>query len=314
MINVRTIAKVAELFYIYGFSQYEIAKKFNFSAAKISRIIKEAKRRKLINFTIINFDKRILTLERDLENYGGLKEAIIYYNSDFENYDDDIIFQELGNLGAEYLERVIKDGLNIALTWGMTLNRFIDKINYDKEYRLNIFSTLGGVQLKIPEVESNYLIQMMSTKIGGTPYPIYIPLLLEKNEYKTILSQKSDIKKILGSGSEIDYYFSSVGTINEKSRVCTLDGFDIDFIEELKSKGIVGEIGLHFFDRNGNFIKSGIEDRIINLSIEELRKIKNKIIIVFGKEKIEALKGFLKTGLCDVIITDSKTTELLLEK
>lgn len=312
MIDDRTIAKVAELFYIYGISQHEIAKKFNFSKAKVCRLIGEAKSRKIIDFSIKNFDSRILELERKLEKYYELKEAIIYYNSDLKDHDEEIIFQELGLLGAKYLERVIKDNLNIALTWGKTLYSFIDKIKADKKYKLNIFSTLGGIDLITPELQNNYLVQMMSSKIGGKSYPIYLPLILENPVHKKFFNQKSNIIKVLGSSSEIDYYFTSVGNITENSRLYTSHGFDIDFLKQLSTKGIVGEFGLHFFDKDGNFIKSGIEDRVINLPIEEIKKMKNKIAIVFGKDKINAVRGFLKTSICDVFITDSVTAEAIL--
>jgi DNA-binding transcriptional regulator LsrR (DeoR family) len=312
MIDDRTLAKVAELFYIYDISQLEIAKKFNFSKGKVCRLISEAKRRKIIDFSIKKFDTRILELERELEKNYNLNEAIIYYNSDLKDHDEEIIFQELGELGVKYLERVIKDNLNIALTWGKTIYGFIDKIKDEKKYKLNIFSTLGGVNLITPESQSNYLAQMMSSKIGGTLYPIYLPLILEKPVHKKSLNQVSNVIKVLGNSSEIDYYFTSVGSVTEKSRLYTSHGFGIDFLKKLNAKGIVGEFGLHFFDKDGNFIQSGIEDRVINLPIEEIKKIKTRIAIVFGKDKIIAARGFLKTGICDVFITDSMTAEAIL--
>ncbi len=314
MIDDRTIAKVAELFYIHNISQYEIAKKFNFSKAKVCRIINEAKSRKIIDFSIKKFDNRILELEREIEKCYDLKEAIIYYNSDLKVYDEGIIFQEVGSLGVRYLERVIKDNLNIALTWGKTLYSFIDEIRADKKYKLNIFSTLGGVNLITPESQSNSLAQMMSSKIGGMAYPIYLPLILDNPVHKKLLNQESNIIKVVGSSSEIDYYFTSIGSITEKSRLYTGHGFDLGFLKQLIEKGIIGEIGLHFFDKDGNFIKSGIEDRVINLPIEEIKKMKNKIAIAFGKDKIDAARAFLKTSICDVFITDSITAEAILER
>jgi DNA-binding transcriptional regulator LsrR (DeoR family) len=179
---------------------------------------------------------------------------------------------------------------------------------------LNIFSTLGGVNLITPEYQNNYLIQMLSNKIGGQAFPIYLPLILEKSAHKELLNTENNIIKVLGSCKEIDYYFTSVGGISEKSRLYTFHGFDLNFLKQLSRKGIVGEFGLHFFDLNGNFINSGIEERVINLSFEEIRQMKTKIAIVFGKEKINAIRGFLKTGICDVFITDSLTAEEILPK
>ncbi len=314
MTEDRIIAKIAELFYIHDINQYEIAKKFNFSKTKVCRLIKEAKNKNIIEFNIKKFDNRILALERELEKLCNINEVIIYYDSDIKQYDEDIVFNEVGSLGAEYLERIIDDNLNIALTWGRTLYSFIEKIKIDRKYNLNIFSTLGGVNLITPEYQNNYLIQMLSGKIGGQTFPIYLPLILEKPVHKELLDKESNIIKVLGSCKEIDYYFTSVGGISEKSRLYTFHGFDLDFLKQLSKKGIVGEVGLHFFDINGNFINSGIEERVINLPVEEIRQIKTKVAVVFGKEKINAIRGFLKTGICDVFITDSLTAEEIISR
>ena len=112
MIDDRIIARVSELFYIHNISQYEIANKFNFSKAKVCRMIKEAKKRKIIEFQIKNIDQRAINLEQQVEKFYNLREVIIFYNSDIITYDEEIIFQEIGKLGFDYIKRVINDNLN----------------------------------------------------------------------------------------------------------------------------------------------------------------------------------------------------------
>jgi DNA-binding transcriptional regulator LsrR (DeoR family) len=314
MIDDRVIARIAELFYIHNISQYEIADKFNFSKAKVCRLIKEAKKRKIIEFQIKNVDKRPIELEQKFEKKFKLKEAIIFYNSDINTCDEEVIFQEIGKIGTDYIHRIIDNNLNFALTWGKTLYYVIKNLKVDKKYNVNVFSTIGSVSLTETAYQNVNLAQMLSERIGGTCYPIYLPLILETPELKESLTQENVINKVIGDTSKIDYYFTSLGTISKNSRMYTLGGFDLNFFNALISKKIVGEIGLNFYDINGNFIKAGLEDRTINLSVDEIQKIKNKIVIAFGDEKVDAISGFLKTKIADVLITDSKTAEKVLEK
>lgn len=314
MVDERLIARVAELYYMHNISQYELAKKFNFSKAKVCRIIKDAKKKKIIQFSIKNFDTRTIDLEKRLEEKFKLREVIIYSNSDGKEYDENLVFQEIGLLGAQFIERILKDNLNIALAWGKTIYYVIKNIKIDKKYDVNIFSTLGGVSITKTEYQNNNLVQMLSEKIGGISYPVYLPLMLEKAEHKKLLSGNHDIKKILGNTSKIEYYFAGVGNITENSRMYTLGGFNLNFLHELRDKNVCGEIGLNFYDINGNFINVGIEDRIFNLDIEEIKKIKNTVIIAFGKLKIDPILGFLRTGIANILITDSITAQLLMEK
>ena len=312
MIDDRFIARVAEMFYVHGISQYEIAEKFNFSKAKVCRIIKEAKKRDIIVFSVKKFDKIKIDLEKSLEDKYGLKEVMIYPDSDLKDQDENLVFKEVGLLGFRYIERIIKDDLNIALTWGKTLYHVIKNITPGKKYDVNIFSTLGGVSLTKAEYQNNNLVQMLSERVGGKSYPIYLPLVLEKPEHKDLFLSESNIRKILGDTSKIDYYFAGLGTISEDSRMYTLGGFDLAFLKSLSSKKIVGELGLNFFDIEGNFVNTGIEDRTINLSIEDIKKIKNKVIFCFGIEKVASLKALLNAHIVNVLITDSVTAENLM--
>lgn len=313
MIEDRVVAKIAELFYSQGINQYDIARKFNFSTAKVCRMIKEAKSRGIIEFSIKKFDNRILELEREVEKAFNIKEVIIYYNSDFEDYDEDFLFQEVGTLAAGYLGRVIEDGLNLSLSWGKTLYNFVKNARVDRKYRVNIFATLGGANLITPEYQNNSLVQTLSERIGGTAYPIYLPLIFE-TPVEEILKMQSNIDQFLGSTSKIDYFFHGVGMASEQARLYPYHGFDKEFLQTLKDKEIVGEVGFNFFDINGRFIESGLEDRAIMLGIDKIEKIKNKVAIVCGKGKIGPLKGYLNTGLCDVLVTDSKTASSIINK
>jgi deoxyribonucleoside regulator len=314
MIDDRIIARVAEMFYLHGVSQYEIAQKFSFSKAKVCRIIKEAKKRNIVTFSVKKFEKIKIDLEEKMEVRFGLKEAIIYPDSDLNDYDENIIFKEIGLLGSGFLKRIIKDETNIALTWGKTLYYMIKNVSLDKKYKVNVFSTLGGVSLTKAEYQNNNLVQMLSERLGGKSYPIYLPLVLERPEHKDMFLKENNIRKVIGGSSNIDYYFAGLGTISENSRMYTLGGFGLEFLKSLSTKDIAGEIGLNFFDTEGNFINTGIEDRTINMGIDEIRKIKNKVILCFGPEKVLPLKALLHAGIIDVLVTDSVTAESLMDR
>lgn len=312
MIDNRLLARIAELHFIHGASQYKIAEKFNFSKSKVCRIIKEAKDKGVIEFKIKNFDNRKIELEKKIEDRYGLREAIVYFNSDIPKSDDQLVFQKVGNLGAEYIKRILRDNMNIAVTWGKTLYNVIKEIRTVKNYRINVFSTLGGVGLTRAEYQNNNLVKMLSDKIGGYHYQLYLPLILDKSKYKNLLQEENSIMKVLGDITKLDYYITSFGTVSTDSRMYKLGGFDRNFIKALTKKKVIGEIGLNFYDIEGNFISTKVGEKIVNIKIDDIKKIKNKIIIGFGKEKVKALKGLLETKIPDILITDSITIESVL--
>jgi deoxyribonucleoside regulator len=48
------------------------------------------------------------------------------------------------------------------------------------------------------------------------------------------------------------------------------------------------------------------------LTLDELRKIKHKIVVGVGQEKVEGLFGALRGKLADVLVTDEDTAAKLL--
>jgi deoxyribonucleoside regulator len=310
----RLIRKVAELYYIHDISQRNISAKLGFSRVKINRLLKEAKRRKIIQFNIVSNvqEKRISELENLLETKYKLKEAIIYYDSDIKDPSDDVIFKEVGLAAADYIERILDGNLNIAVTWGKTLFHAIENIKIEKKYpNIKLFSTLGGVSLTRSEYQNNNLTNLLAGKLGCFSYPIYLPLISNEPLNKDIIEKEKSIYEILGSTSKIDYLLTGVGLMSPESKLFTYTRFESDFIKMIRNKEIIGEICWNFFNSDGAFVKTGMENYFVNIPVPELKKIKSKVAVAFGKEKIEVLKAFLTTNIADIFITDSITAESL---
>jgi DNA-binding transcriptional regulator LsrR (DeoR family) len=78
-------------------------------------------------------------------------------------------------------------------------------------------------------------------------------------------------------------------------------------IEQLKALGAVGDIALRFFDATGQVIEHEINERIIGLSLDQLKKIPRVIGVAGGAEKFEAIRAAVQGRLISVLITDEKT-------
>lgn len=313
MVDNRILSRIAELYYIDDMNQYQIAQKFNLSKSKVCRLIKKAKEEKIIQFSIKKYYERSIDIEKKLEDKFNIKEVIVYFNPKDVKYEENLVFKKIGSLGAEYIKRILRDGIKIAITWGETLYWLIKQINVEKKYNVEIFSTLGGLPLTKAEFQNNNLVKWLSDKIGGNYYLIYLPLVLNSSEQKEIFYKEYISNRNFKDGSELDYYIAGAGSISKYSRIYKFGGFSLEDLEKLQNQGIIGEIGLNFFNNNGEFVRTEIDEKIIKLDIKEIKKIKNKIVIAFGKEKVKALRGLLKSGIPDALITDSNMAGQLLK-
>jgi DNA-binding transcriptional regulator LsrR (DeoR family) len=83
-------------------------------------------------------------------------------------------------------------------------------------------------------------------------------------------------------------------------------------LEALQLKGAVGDINLRYFDERGVPVESDLDNRVVGLSLAEIRNINQVIGIAGGATKIKAIHGALNGKLIDVLVTDQQTAQSIL--
>src|SRR3982750_1027707 len=109
------LARVASLYYEYDYSQQQIGEMLTISRSNISRLLKEAKQKGLVE---IRIHKRIPTApqtERELRERFGLHQAMVVNHSDVEY---EMRLASAGQLAAWYLEDLLRSNDVLAIAWG----------------------------------------------------------------------------------------------------------------------------------------------------------------------------------------------------
>ena len=83
-------------------------------------------------------------------------------------------------------------------------------------------------------------------------------------------------------------------------------------LETYKERGAVGDINLRYFDIDGQLIESALNDRVIGLTLDEIRQIETVVGVAGGEAKYQAIHGAIRGQLIDVLVTDDVTTRRLL--
>ena len=72
-------------------------------------------------------------------------------------------------------------------------------------------------------------------------------------------------------------------------------------------------MSLRFFDRDGQPVRTPLDDRVIGTTLDEMRGMGRVMALAGGRAKTEAIAGALRTGVVDVLVTDKFTAERLLQ-
>ncbi len=105
-VNERDILKVCYLYYKEEKTQDEISSLFGVSRFKISRILKEARKRGLVSVTINDPMADLTELEIELAKKFGLKQTILVRVSEFSGKS---ALDQVGEAGAQYLRKIVSN-------------------------------------------------------------------------------------------------------------------------------------------------------------------------------------------------------------
>ena len=84
-------------------------------------------------------------------------------------------------------------------------------------------------------------------------------------------------------------------------------------LEALMRQGAVGDINLRYYDAEGQSVPSDLDERVIGLTLDEIRAIDTVVGVAGGAAKLQAIQGALQGQLVDVLVTDHVTAQQLLQ-
>ena len=79
----------------------------------------------------------------------------------------------------------------------------------------------------------------------------------------------------------------------------------------LHQAGAVGEISFRFYDIDGQPVITPLNDRVIGITLDELRRADRVMAIAGGEAKTAAIAGALRLGVINVLVTDRFTAARL---
>lgn len=248
--NIDLLATVASLYYNFNQSQAEIASRFDLSPSKVSRLIKEARDRGIVEIQIHMPIPRDLELEQTLIREFCLKDAYILKTS--ADSDDEVSLDGLGKLAANYLERVIealKPGAIIGVAWGTGVHAAVLALPNRASYNIDVVQLMGGVGALA--VDGPDLARIITEKLGGRHYDLHAPVLVEKAAAREMFMAEPAVRNGIVRAQSAQLAITGIGAIHEDTSSFLRAGlFNRADLVQLRDQGIVGEICGRFYDIN----------------------------------------------------------------
>jgi DNA-binding transcriptional regulator LsrR (DeoR family) len=309
--ELRVMTKIAKMYFEWNLNQTEIAQQLGMSQATVSRLFKRAKDEGVIRISIQAPPGVNTNLEEKLVKRFGLKDAIVV---DSLSEDENQIMRDLGAAAAFYLETVIKDQEVIGISsWSSSLLAVIDALrSLPGKQGISVVQILGGVGNPSAEAHATRLTARLASLVGGTAVFLPAPGMVGSEATLRVWLEDRYVQEAVQLFDRVTLALVGIGAV-EPSPLLSQSGNILTSEEqaELKKQGAAGDVLLRFFDLHGKPVESSINQRVMSMTLEQLRSVPRSIGIAGGQRKYHAILGALRGGWINVLITDRATAEQL---
>ena len=314
----RFMIKVVDMYYKEEMSQDAISKKLNISRATVSRTLTRAKKEGIVKIQINYPSENTIELEKNIEKKFGLKEVLIGVENESVSKDYAVALQ-----ASEYLARILKNNMKLGINWGRSMKNLVttfEQEGYNKSINVKgveiipFLGTNNSFEEKSQSLRltySNFLAIKMAELLKCKNYNLSAPMIVSSQKVKDVIINEPDVSGVLKKAKTCDVALLGIGSIDKNSSLFVLMDDGEKMSDTIKQQGGIGEVIGRAYDENGNIIHSELDNRIIGVTLEELKQIPLKIGVGYGNQKVKAIKAALKGVLIDVLITDRETAEKL---
>jgi DNA-binding transcriptional regulator LsrR (DeoR family) len=309
--QLRLLTKVARMYHERGIRQTDIADTLHLSQARVSRLLRRAAELGIVRTVVAVAPGLHTEIEEALEKKYGLAEAVVV---DVEGTDEEII-AGLGSAGATYLETTLTGQERIGISsWSQTLLAVVDRM---RPFRVSgaesVIQLMGGFGNSSVQTQGNRLLTEFARLVGATATFVPAPALVGNRTMREGLLKDAAMESIAKEWARLTMVLAGIGSL-PPSPLLRASGNAADLADQdrLHAAGAVGDVCLRFFDSAGTLVPSDLDDRVVGIDADTLRRIPRRIGIAGGESKHKAIHAAVSGGWVNVLITDTGTAAALL--
>ncbi|WP_029074652.1 sugar-binding transcriptional regulator [Kaistia adipata] len=290
---------VAKLHYEADLSQVEIARRLNVSAPTISRLLRRAREEGIVRIEIPDIETPEELNQRLVQKL-GLKHAAVV-----EAPEANLLAALAGPVGQMLREAGLRRDSVLAIGWGRAVRAVIEAGLPEIEGVITVPAT-GGMQQSAPHFQINEFVRLAAEQLRGTPRFIHAPYLPSPESRDAFLSDPI-IHENVALWERLDAALVGIGLTH------TAEGASSATPHEQALAHAAGDVVRHYFDVEGALVPWEGESRLIAVTPEQLRATPLVIGVAVSTRKVPAIRGAIRAGLVNALVTDVRTAQAVLE-
>ncbi len=305
------LADIAEMYFLEGKTQAEIANQIGVTRSNISRMLTEARKSGIVLIQINRPLKEDPALAQKLiDRFDLVNARVIDINQSSH------LLNLLGKAAGKELVSHLQPGWVIGTSWGTAIRSTVEEIDIPSPpSEIRVVQLLGALGARIEQYDAHAIVRRLAEKLNAEGVYLNAPFLVDdQNISKSLLANKS-ISETLAFGKNADIALLGVGSADLGHSSYYLAGYvNKREMLQIQQTGAIGDVCGRFYDIHGNMTAFEFQNRLIGIAAEDLTNIPLRIGVAGGPSKVEPIIGALHSKLINILVSDSKTVSEVLEK
>ena len=303
------LARIAHRYYVDDLTQETIAREFALSRPKVQRLLDKARSSGVVDIQVQTPPWLNLELEGELRRTFRLDDAIVSPSRS----DSQAQREAVARSAARYLVQRLRDGSVVTVSHGRDTGEVPRFFRTGRRLDCTFVSAMGGSPRVDAPTSPNEICRALAEGCGGKALSLFAPAYVESAEVRDRLLQQDAVAHTLATAARADLALVGIGGTDDGCTMVRSGCLSTDEIARLREQGAVGDVIGNFVDVDGRPVASPHSDRLIALSIDDLRRIGTVVAVVSEAEKPLAILGTLRADVIDVLIVDAANARAVLD-
>ncbi|PPF73448.1 hypothetical protein C5E07_14515 [Pseudoclavibacter sp. RFBJ3] len=300
------LGRVARMYYEHGLTHQEIANALGLSRIRVTRLLAEARESGLVEIVVHVQDSLFADEERDLAARYDLRQAWVAPSvADSAKAD-----RAFAAVGAEALVSVIEKDAVVALGISTAVALVAAQVP-EQALGAKFVPIAGSGGGLVNGANPHELASTLGRRTSGQAFHLPAPLLAASADAAKSAYADPGVQEVLRLACGAGVLVAGLGG-TEANQGLLLKSLDADARAALTAQGAVGDLAGRFFDAQGEAVLGALDERIVGLTLEQMRTIPRRLVMAHGVTKLPALRAALGSGLINMLVTDSETAAALL--
>lgn len=304
------LSQVAFRYYEGHETQEEIAQAIGRSIATVSRLLTRAEDAGVVEMDVTQPHPLVPALQAALVNRFGLSVARVVHIARAESH---AMVPRIGDFAARYLAAILSHNCTLTIGWGGHVQAVALALPAMTLRDAHVVQAVGSRGGSILQLVHPRLVESIALRLEATPHFLPAPTFASSAAERDAIARDPYFGKVLERLAQTDVALFGIGpTSPQHSGLCRVGALDGWELERVRSQGAVGEILAEFFDIQGRVVQTDVSRRVVGMREAQMRQVGTVVAVAGGEEKAAAILGALRTGIVDVLVTDSITTRAVL--